>query len=263
MDLAPEAEAKIVEFLELLRSSGFVFDYRLHTTQAAAPAADDLPVPSASAPAAPLLSVEITGEDAALMTSRGGELLHALESMAASILRLAPEQHDQLSFDALGFKAQRREATTRLAEQGMDSVRQTARPFTFPPMNSRERRMLHLILAEKGFPTASSGDGPRRFVVVYPVGATPTPEQFAPPTPSRRSGPWTGGRGRSGPPFNKGRVGPSGRPPSPPQSRETRAPEPPRFDPNGNPLEEARPASAVALSEEQRLASLRKAFRKR
>ena len=50
-------------------------------------------------------------------------------------------------------------------------MRTTGRPHAFPPMSSRERRMLHLLLSESGLPTASSGEGPGRFVVLYPKGA--------------------------------------------------------------------------------------------
>jgi spoIIIJ-associated protein len=38
-------------------------------------------------------------------------------------------------------------------------------------MNARERRMLHLMLSESGLPTASSGEGAGRYVVLYPAGA--------------------------------------------------------------------------------------------
>jgi spoIIIJ-associated protein len=44
-------------------------------------------------------------------------------------------------------------------------------------MNSRERRLLHLALAATGLPTASSSDGPRRFVVAYPEGQQPIEQQ--------------------------------------------------------------------------------------
>jgi spoIIIJ-associated protein len=46
-------------------------------------------------------------------------------------------------------------------------------------MTSRERRMLHLILSESGLPTASSGEGPERFVVLYPMGADTSQPIFA------------------------------------------------------------------------------------
>lgn len=274
----PAAEATINDFLETLRAAGMRFDYvvrqpapatlPLATVDDGEPldlsaATASAPVPasnSAAAPTMPQLHIDFSGPDAALMIERGGELLHAMESLAAGILRLEPEQNDQISFDALGFKGDRQAATERTAQQGIDAVSTTGKPFVFPPMNSRERRMLHLVLATSGFPTASSGDGPRRFVVVYPLGVTPTPERFDPP-PVRRAG--SAGR----PSFGGGRA--SGRKPGGrfAQAPARTAPEPPpvpRLDPNGNPLEYLQPAeSTVTTSEEERLASLRRAFRKR
>jgi spoIIIJ-associated protein len=44
-------------------------------------------------------------------------------------------------------------------------------------MSSRERRMLHLFLRDSGLQTASSGEGPRRFVVLYPEGYRIPPEE--------------------------------------------------------------------------------------
>ncbi|MGB9148079.1 MAG: R3H domain-containing nucleic acid-binding protein, partial [Acidobacteriaceae bacterium] len=44
-------------------------------------------------------------------------------------------------------------------------------PWAFAPMNSRERRMLHLAFREfDDLETASSGEGMTRHVVVYPKG---------------------------------------------------------------------------------------------
>ncbi len=56
------------------------------------------------------------------------------------------------------------------AEDAIKNVQSTGRPYAFPPMNSRERRMLHLLLSESGLPTASSGENPRRYVILYPEG---------------------------------------------------------------------------------------------
>jgi spoIIIJ-associated protein len=53
-------------------------------------------------------------------------------------------------------------------------------------MTSRERRMLHLILTQSGLPTASSGEGPRRFVVLYPEGhPNPGSTPAKSPSPAR------------------------------------------------------------------------------
>jgi len=117
------------------------------------------------------LYVEFTGPDTALLTARNGELLNALEHIATKILRLEPDEHDRVSFDADQFKANRDRQMRESAAAAIERVRATGRPHAFPPMTSRERRMLHMILSESGLPTASSGEGPGRFVVLYPKGA--------------------------------------------------------------------------------------------
>jgi spoIIIJ-associated protein len=114
--------------------------------------------------------VECKGPDADLLTERDGELLRSLEHIAAKILQLEPEDHDRVSFDADGFKAERARSLREAAERAIDQVEDTDQPYSFPPMSSRERRMLHLFLRDSGLKTASSGEGPRRFVVLYPEG---------------------------------------------------------------------------------------------
>ena len=114
--------------------------------------------------------VECKGLDAPLLLERDGELLRALEHIAAQTLRLEPQDHDRISFDANGFKAERARALRTVAELAIDDVRTSGKPHSFAPMSSRERRMLHLFLRDSGLQTASSGEGARRFVVLYPEG---------------------------------------------------------------------------------------------
>ena len=128
----------------------------------------------------PEITVELSGPDTPLLLARNGELLHAIEHIAAKILRLESEEHDRISFDAQGFKATRNRELDLMAEMAVEKVRATGRPFSFAPMTSRERRILHLSLAKSGLPTASSGEGPSRFVVLYPEGLEPS----QPATPS-------------------------------------------------------------------------------
>jgi spoIIIJ-associated protein len=114
--------------------------------------------------------VECKGPDTDLLLTSDGELLRALEHVSAKMLRLEPEDHDRVSFDANGYKETRARAIRDAADAAIDEVEDTGEPFSFPPMNSRERRMLHLFLRDSGLQTASSGEGPRRFVVLYPEG---------------------------------------------------------------------------------------------
>ncbi len=120
--------------------------------------------------------VECKGPDSDLLLSSDGELLRSLEHVSAKMLRLEPEDHDRISFDANGYKASRARILREAADSAIDEVEDTGEPFRFQPMNSRERRMLHMFLKDSGLQTASSGEGPRRFVVLYPEGYRIPPE---------------------------------------------------------------------------------------
>lgn len=113
--------------------------------------------------------VELAGPDVDLVLERHAELLRSLEHVAAKTLHLEPEEHDLISFDARGYKAMRAQELRSAAEVAAAQVRRTAEPYKFAPMNSRERRLLHLALREyEDLRSESSGEGLRRFVVVYP-----------------------------------------------------------------------------------------------
>src|SRR5215469_11142615 len=160
------AAQKIAAFLKNLTTlGGFRVKYRI-TAGAGAADPDGLEARE--------IYVEMAGPDSPLLTERGGELLRALEHVAAKIIRLEPEEHDKVSFDANNFKALRARELKLAAETAADKVRRTGQPYSFAPLSSRERRMLHLAFRSyDDLETASSGEGLRRFVVAYPKGYEP------------------------------------------------------------------------------------------
>jgi spoIIIJ-associated protein len=172
-----QAAQQIANFLNsVIRLGGLRLKYRVSAT----------PAPEESEhPGAQIINVELTGHDAPMLTQRGGELLRSLEHIAIQILRLDVREHDLVSFDALNFKALRQQEIQTAAETAAERVRQSGLPCSFPPTNSRERRMLHL--AFKGLEdveTASIGEGQERYLVVYPKGKTHLPAPI-PAMPSR------------------------------------------------------------------------------
>jgi len=177
-----QATRKIADFLEVLRNPGglnlksniLACNGQVQSTSSdAAGALPAVPPPPLTSLSDPEITVELSGPDTPLLLARNGELLHAIEHIAAKILRLEPEEHDRISFDAEGFKATRNRELDLMAEMAIQRVRATGQPYSFSPMSSRERRILHLSLAKSGLPTASSGEGPGRFVVLYPEGLQP------------------------------------------------------------------------------------------
>jgi spoIIIJ-associated protein len=123
-----------------------------------------------------VIYVELGGPDVPLVTQHNGELLRALETIAAQMLRLEQREHDLVSFDAGNFKALRAQELRMTAETAAEKVRTSGVPYAFPPTNSRERRLLHMAFKDlPGIETASSGEGMDRFLVVYPAGKTNLP----------------------------------------------------------------------------------------
>ena len=140
-------------FALVLQKSGFDLTFKLNPQRTADPE----------------LVIDFKGPDTALLLARNAELLLALEHIAAKAIRLEPEEHDRISCDAGGFKAQRDRAVKLQAEAAVSSVRSSGRAYHFRPMNSRERRLLHLALADSGLPSLSEGEGPARHLVLHPA----------------------------------------------------------------------------------------------
>jgi spoIIIJ-associated protein len=140
----------------------------------------------------PALCVELAGPDVTLATQHNGELLLALETISAQILRLDQREGDLISFDAANFKALRAAELRLTAETTAEKVLRSGVPYAFPHMNSRERRLLHMAFRGiEGVETASNGEGQERFLAVYPAGKTDLP--VTPPLKPRGFG----DRGRS------------------------------------------------------------------
>jgi spoIIIJ-associated protein len=124
----------------------------------------------------PALNVELAGPDTPLLTQHNGEMLRALEVIAAQALRLDQREQNLISFDAGNFKALREAELKMAAETAAAKVIESGVPYAFPPMNSRERRLLHIALRGiEGVETASNGEGRDRFLAIYPAGKTHLP----------------------------------------------------------------------------------------
>jgi spoIIIJ-associated protein len=176
-----QAAQQIANFLNpVIRLGEFRLKYRISATPA--------PENSESA-GAQVLNVELTGPDAPMLTARGGELLRSFEHLAIQILRLDVREQDLVSFDADNFKALRQQEIASSAEAAAQRVRETGTPYSFPPTNSRERRLLHLAFKEmEDVETASLGEGQERYLVVYPKGRTDLPAPVPAMPPQRRGG---------------------------------------------------------------------------
>ena len=183
---------KIDSFLRpVLQNGGFQVRYEILDSESAA---DDFETPD--------ITVKFTGPDVDLLLSNKAELLLALEHVTMELIRMPSEDHSRISFDANDYRLLRIEELRLSAVTAAEKVKRTGVPFRFNPMNSRERRVIHLALRnETAVRSESAGAGPQRQVVVYPAGMASLPDP--PPQDFRRGGgPDRGGgrdRDRGGP----------------------------------------------------------------
>jgi len=170
----------------------------------------------------PDLMVRFTGPDVDLLLANKAELLLALEHLTMEAIGIAPEEHSRICFDANDRRILRIEELRMSAQAATERVKKSRQPFHFSPMNSRERRILHLALRdETDVRSESVGEGPIRQVVIVPAEMKTLPEPVIPPRPrpeldstGGRPGFRDRGRGgrdgdrRGGPPSRGGPRGP-------------------------------------------------------
>jgi len=141
----------------LLKAAGLALDFEIGNGSAIDPAFER-----------PDVTVQFKGHDLDVLLANKGELLLALEHVTLEALRARPEEHSRLMFDANDYRLMRVEELRLSAETAAEKVKRTGVPFRFNPMNSRERRILHLALRnDTAVRTESEGSPARGQVVVY------------------------------------------------------------------------------------------------
>ncbi len=201
-----EAAPRITEFLDkLCKLAAFKLTYKV--------SAGETPHPDFENPD---LLVRFGGDDVDLLLANKAELLLAVEHLTMEALGMSPEEHSRVCFDANDYRILRIEELRMSALAAAERVKKNGQPFHFSPMNSRERRIIHLALrGETEVRSESVGMGPIRQVVVVPHDLKVLPEPIRPPRPrpeedAGRPGFSRGGRPGGPPRFGRDRGGPRG-----------------------------------------------------
>ncbi len=116
-----------------------------------------------------VLTVGLGGPDSARAIGRDGQVLEALQHIivAASVHARVP--HRRIMVDIEHYRERREQ---RLLDEAADvayEVLDTGKPLDFEPMTPRERRLVHMVVADiEGVTTQSRGIGEERYVRVLP-----------------------------------------------------------------------------------------------
>ena len=111
--------------------------------------------------------VNIDGADASVLLNEGGELLEALQHLANQVFGRRLPERERIVCDVQDFRATREAELRAMARHAADRVRTTGTVFNFGPMNSNERRVIHLTLSDEAdLQTESIGEGAARRLIV-------------------------------------------------------------------------------------------------
>lgn len=107
--------------------------------------------------------LNIDGADASFLLNEGGELLEALQHLVNQAFGRTLPKGERIVCDVEDFRATREAELRVMARHAAERVRASGVAFTFGPMNSNERRVIHLALSEENdLHTESIGEGSAR-----------------------------------------------------------------------------------------------------
>lgn len=109
--------------------------------------------------------------DLGLLIGKRGQCLAALQLIVAMMAnrQLDPESRRRVILDVGGYRERRERALKTMAHNAAGRAKRSGQSVSLEPLNARERRIVHLALAEEsGVTTRSEGTDPRRYIVVVP-----------------------------------------------------------------------------------------------
>lgn len=108
-------------------------------------------------------------ETVGLMIGRRGETLRSLQFLLNTIVNRSAGRWPQIVVDVGNYRQRRRESLESLARRTAELVRTNGRPMPLDPMQSYDRRIIHMALRDDASVyTESNGEGESRRIIVHP-----------------------------------------------------------------------------------------------
>jgi spoIIIJ-associated protein len=118
------------------------------------------------------LIYQLNGPAAETLQRGDGRATDALQLVANQVSMRQSEDAPRIVVDVEGGGDEREETLSRLAERAVKRAKDTGRSIALDPMNSRDRRAIHIAIRdEDDVATMSIGEGRYRQVLVVPEGA--------------------------------------------------------------------------------------------
>src|SRR5256886_178566 len=129
--------------------------------------------------------IDVAGDSLGLLIGSRGETVRAFQTVVNLILNEGRADRRRLVVDVEHYRNRREETVKEMALRLADRVRRTGERVMMDPMQSYERRIVHITLEkEPGIRTESQGEEPNRRVPAPPHRVAPAPRPAHPPAPA-------------------------------------------------------------------------------
>ncbi len=120
------------------------------------------------------VTLEIECDGVERIIGRRGQVVDALQHLVGKMtyqqLGVARGEGKSIIVDAGGYRERHLERLESLAKKMIEKLGDGDRPVRLNPMSARDRRIIHMTVAELGGATTKSeGEGDDRCVVLFPV----------------------------------------------------------------------------------------------
>ncbi|QOD93677.1 R3H domain-containing nucleic acid-binding protein [Chryseoglobus sp. 28M-23] len=105
-------------------------------------------------------------EPDALRTISKPETVSALQELTRLAVLARTGEFSRLILDIAGSRDARAEELQRLVDRAVERIEEGASSAALPPMSSYERKLVHDLVAERGFTSESEGEGAERHTVI-------------------------------------------------------------------------------------------------
>jgi spoIIIJ-associated protein len=116
------------------------------------------------------ITVNVSGTDRPVLLAATAALLNSLEYLVNKAFRTgAGEEIGSIVLDSDDYRRHREAELILLAQMASQKVLAQRRPLSLQPMTPKERRIIHLALADtEGIRTESAGEGENRSITIFP-----------------------------------------------------------------------------------------------
>ena len=113
--------------------------------------------------------LDIKGDDLSRIIGKDGATLSSLQYLVSVMANKGKEKRKRVEVDCGGYRKKQERRVEKIASETAEEVEISGKEIELPPMNARERRIVHMAI--KNLPKVSSysiGEKNDRRVVVYP-----------------------------------------------------------------------------------------------